>query len=190
MLSAKIATTAKVSAKARAKAPADASPAYPPPAEARTQGVEQALAAYASHAQRAYAERAVFSGLLVKHVPANDLDVVNWVHNRLPVEVLDRLLMEGVTKQEIGLVLPARTLAHRRANGEALTIEESDRAVRLARVLAQATSVFGDKIRGLAWLRQSLKRFEGRRPLDMLVSDVGSRLVEEALIQIDEGFFA
>jgi putative toxin-antitoxin system antitoxin component (TIGR02293 family) len=116
--------------------------------------------------------------------------VVNWVHNRLSVEVVDRLLMEGMTKQEVSLVLPARTLAHRRANGEALTIDESDHAVRLARVLAQAVSVFGDKIRALAWLRQSLKRFEGRTPLEMLVSDVGSRLVEEALIQIDEGFFA
>jgi putative toxin-antitoxin system antitoxin component (TIGR02293 family) len=121
--------------------------------------------------------------------------LVTWrwsklVHNRLPLSVVDRLLAEGVTKQEVGLVAPARTLAHRRANAEKLTIEESDRAVRLARVVAQTESVFGSKDKAMAWLRQPMKRFEGNTPIEMLVSDVGSRLVEEALVQIDEGFFA
>jgi putative toxin-antitoxin system antitoxin component (TIGR02293 family) len=71
-----------------------------------------------------------------------------------------------------------------------LTIDESDRAVRLARVVAQTESVFGNKDKALAWLRQPMKRFEGNTPIEMLASDVGSRMVEEALVQIDEGFFA
>ena len=118
------------------------------------------------------------------------MEVVKLVHNRLPLSVIDRLLAEGVSKQEIGLVAPARTLAHRRANAEKLTVEESDRAVRLARVVAQTESVFGNKDKAMAWLRQPMKRFEGNTPIEMLASDVGSRLVEEALVQIDEGFFA
>jgi putative toxin-antitoxin system antitoxin component (TIGR02293 family) len=118
------------------------------------------------------------------------MDVVKLVHNRLPLSVIDRLLAEGVTKQEISLVAPPRTIAHRRANEERLTIDESDRAVRLARVVAQTESVFGNKDKALAWLRQPMKRFEGNTPIEMLASDVGSRMVEEALVQIDEGFFA
>lgn len=145
---------------------------------------------YATREQRLRSERSIFSVLLAQSGPSSDMEMVNLVHNRLPLSVIDRLLAEGVTKQEIDLVAPPRTLAHRRANAERLTVEESDRAVRLARVVAQTESVFGNKNKAMAWLRQPMKRFEGHTPIEMLVTDVGSRLVEEALVQIDEGFFA
>jgi putative toxin-antitoxin system antitoxin component (TIGR02293 family) len=147
-------------------------------------------ALYTTRELRLRSERSMLSVLLAHSDPTSDMEVVKLVHNRLPLSVVDRLIAEGVTKQEIGLVAPARTLAHRRANAERLTIEESDRAVRLARVVAQTESVFGNKNKAMAWLRQPMKRFEGNTPIEMLASDVGSRLVEEALIQIDEGFFA
>ncbi len=150
----------------------------------------QNMAVYTTREQRLRSERSMFSGLLVQRASTSDMDVVKLVHNRLPVSVIDRLLAEGVTKQEINLIAPPRTLTHRRANAEPLTIEESDRAVRLARVVAQTESVFGNKDKAMGWLRQPMKRFEGRTPIEMLVSDVGSRLVEEVLVQIDEGFFA
>ncbi len=147
-------------------------------------------ALYTTRDLRLRSERSRLSVLLAQSDPTSDMEVVKLVHNRLPLSVVDRLIAEGVTKQEIGLVAPARTLAHRRANAEKLTVEESDRAVRLARVVAQTESVFGNKDKAMAWLRQPMKRFEGNTPIEMLVSDVGSRLVEEALVQIDEGFFA
>lgn len=151
---------------------------------------ESPLASYHTRSQRLGSERAMFSVLLAQDSLADDMEVVKLVHNRLPMSVIDRLLGEGVSKQEIDLVAPPRTLAHRRAKSEPLTIEESDRAVRLARVVAQAESVWGNKEKALAWLRKPLRRFEGNAPIAMLISDVGSRLVEEALVQIDEGFFA
>lgn len=161
------------------------------PRRTSAQSAKQSTAHYESDTgtQSLY-ERALFSGLLAQKLPANDLDIVNWVHNRLPLDVIDRMLDEGITKQELTLIAPQRTLAHRRTNGEALTVEESDRAVRLARVIAQAEAVLGSKEKALAWLRRTFKRFAGRTPLQMLASDVGSRMVEEALVQIDEGFFA
>jgi putative toxin-antitoxin system antitoxin component (TIGR02293 family) len=147
-------------------------------------------AIYTPRENRLRSERSLFSVLLAQSDPTSAMEVVKLVHNRLPLSVIDRLLAEGVTKQEISLVAPPRTIAHRRANEERLTIDESDRAVRLARVVAQTESVFGNKDKALAWLRQPLKRFEGNTPIEMLASDVGSRMVEEALVQIDEGFFA
>jgi putative toxin-antitoxin system antitoxin component (TIGR02293 family) len=147
-------------------------------------------ATYAPREQRLRSERSLFSVLLAQSDPTSEMEVVKLVHNRLPLSVIDRLLAEGVTKQEISLVAPPRTIAHRRANEERLTIDESDRAVRLARVVAQTESVFGNKDKAMAWLRQPMKRFEGNTPIEMLASDVGSRMVEEALVQIDEGFFA
>jgi len=152
--------------------------------------VSSPQASYTTRTQRQRTERSMFSVLLAQSDPSSDMELVKLVHNRLPLSVIDRLLAEGVTKQEIDLVAPPRTLAHRRANAERLTVEESDRAVRLARVVAQTESVFGNKDKAMAWLRQPMKRFEGHTPIEMLATDVGSRLVEEALVQIDEGFFA
>ncbi len=156
--------------------------------------VSSLQAVYSAREQRLRSERSLFSVLLAPDELtsgiSSDMDIVNLVHNRLPLSVIDRLLAEGVSKQEINLVAPQRTLAHRRANEERLTIDESDRAVRLARVVAQTESVFGNKEKAMAWLRQPMKRFEGNTPIDMLATDVGSRMVEEMLVQIDEGFFA
>lgn len=156
----------------------------------RANEVASPQAHYSTREQRLRSERSLFSVLLAQSAPASEMDVVKLVHNRLPVSVIDRLIAEGVTKREIEMVAPPRTIAHRRANAERLTVEESDRAVRLARVVAQTESVFGNKDKAMAWLRQPLKRFEGTTPIEMLATDVGSRLVEEALVQIDEGFFA
>ncbi|MDP1593865.1 MAG: DUF2384 domain-containing protein [Gallionella sp.] len=135
-------------------------------------------------------ERTTFSRLINFNGLPTDMELVQLVHNRLQITVIDRLIAAGVTKQEIGLIAPPRTLAHRRANDERLTVEESDRAVRMARVVAQTDSVFGSQEKAMSWLRHPHRRFDGRTPIEMLTTDVGSRLVEEALVQIDEGFFA
>jgi putative toxin-antitoxin system antitoxin component (TIGR02293 family) len=151
---------------------------------------EQNQAVYSIREQRVFSERSLMASLLNQPEFKNDMAMVNLIHNRLPLGVIDRLLLLGVTKQELNLVAPARTLAHRRANAEPLTIDESDRAVRLARVVAQADAVFGNQEKAMNWLRHPLNRFEGKAPIALLASDAGSRLVEEALVQIDEGFYA
>jgi putative toxin-antitoxin system antitoxin component (TIGR02293 family) len=148
------------------------------------------LATYTPHPQRLGSERSILSALLAQPEFSSDMEIVNLIHNRIPVSVVDRLIEEGVTRQEIELVAPTRTLAHRRAKAEPLTVEESDRAVRLARIISQTESVFDNKDKAMHWLRQQMLRFEGKTPIEMLATDVGSRMVEEALVQIDEGFFA
>jgi len=151
---------------------------------------EQGLAVYAVHERPVLSEHSIMVSLLDQSEFASDMAMVNLIHNRLSLDVIDRLLEQGVTRQEMNLIAPTRTLAHRRANAEPLTIEESDRAVRLARVVAQTGVVFGNREKAMSWLRHPLQRFEGKTPLEMLQTDVGSRLVEEALVQIDEGFYA
>jgi len=151
---------------------------------------EQVLAVFSVRERPVTSEHLLMASLLDQSEFASDMEMVNLIHNRLSLDVIDRLLAQGVTRLEMNLIAPARTLAHRRANAEPLTIEESDRAVRLARVVAQAEVVFGNQQKALGWLRHPRQRFEGRTPLEMLLTDVGSRLVEEALVQIDEGFYA
>jgi putative toxin-antitoxin system antitoxin component (TIGR02293 family) len=81
-------------------------------------------------------------------------------------------------------------LSHRKSRGEFLTHEESDRAVRLARVISLAEEIFGEEAKAGRWLRKPKARFSGRAPLELLRTDAGARLVEEMLLQLDYGFAA
>ena len=122
--------------------------------------------------------------------PITENDVFRIVEGRLAPSVIKRLGILGMERSEIDeVVISSRTLQHRRSRREKLTMEESDRVMRLVRVLASAESVYGSRARALAWLRREHPRLEGRTPLSLLKTDAGSRLVEELLIQIDEGMF-
>jgi putative toxin-antitoxin system antitoxin component (TIGR02293 family) len=88
------------------------------------------------------------------------------------------------------VVIPARTLKHRRDRKEPLNLDESDKFARLVRVYAFAVKVFADKERGFRWLTKPKHRFAGRTPIQMLRTELGGRMVEEMLVQIDEGIFA
>jgi putative toxin-antitoxin system antitoxin component (TIGR02293 family) len=113
------------------------------------------------------------------------------VERGLPLSALQTLLRHGVLKHELfDTVISERTLRHRTLTGGNLTTAESDKAVRLARVLGQAERVFGSPEKALLWMRQAMHRFGGRTPMQMVSTEAGARLVEEMLIQIDEGIFA
>ena len=89
---------------------------------------------------------------------------------------------------EVGeaLRVPARTLARRRHAGR-LTVEESDRLVRLGRIAALAEQVLGDRERELRWLRQPNRALGQRVPLRHLDTDLGVREVEAVLLRLEHG---
>lgn len=121
----------------------------------------------------------------------SDQDLVRLVEERLATGAIAGLRQSGLTDDEIySLVVPRRTLTHRRTRSEPLSREESDRAVRLARIAALAEQVFGDTERGWRWLRASKRQFHGRSPLQLTATEAGARLVEELLYRIDEGMAA
>ena len=62
------------------------------------------------------------------------------------VGILDELAMHGFSENELfELIVPRRTLARRRQAGGKLSPDESDRAVRLARLTEMAERIFGDE---------------------------------------------
>jgi putative toxin-antitoxin system antitoxin component (TIGR02293 family) len=120
--------------------------------------------------------------------PATESDILRVVEERLAPAVIKRLAELGLERAEIDeVVIPARTLQHRRSRRERLTVEESDRVLRVIRALSSAETVYGGRERALAWMRRGNARLDGRSPLSLLKTDTGSRMVEELLIQIDEG---
>jgi putative toxin-antitoxin system antitoxin component (TIGR02293 family) len=131
-----------------------------------------------------------FEDLLGKQT-RSEQDLVRLVESGLPLAVLNRLMQRGLSKAELfDVIIPARTLKHRKSKRQPLSKEESERVVRTIRIMATANAVLGDDNSALAWLRSPKKRFEGRAPIQMLATEPGGRLVEEMLIQIDEGMFA
>jgi putative toxin-antitoxin system antitoxin component (TIGR02293 family) len=93
-------------------------------------------------------------------------------------------------KDLLDVVIPPRTLKHRRQRGEPLSMDESDRLARVARLYQLAVRVFGNPEKARKWLSRPKHRFEERTPLAMMRTDQGGRGVEEMLYQIDEGVFA
>ena len=121
----------------------------------------------------------------------SDRDLARLVDERLPLASVESLSHHGISDEEIySFILPRRTLVHRKTRRESLTHEESDRAVRIARITSLAEEVFADDARASRWLRKPKVRFEDRSPLEMLRTEAGARLVEEMLLQLDYGFAA
>ncbi len=121
----------------------------------------------------------------------SEQNVVRLVENGLPTKVISHLIDRGLTRSEVfDTIIPLRTWKHRKSRREAMSREESERAVRTAKILARAQAVMGDEESALDWLRTPKRRFEGRTPLRMLSTEAGGRLVEQMLIQIDQGMFA
>jgi putative toxin-antitoxin system antitoxin component (TIGR02293 family) len=87
------------------------------------------------------------------------------------------------------VVIPARTLAHRRSRKESLSIDESDKFARVVRTYDHTLRVFGTVEKAVRFLRTPKARFEGRSPLEMLRTEVGGSLVDQMLWQIADGVF-
>ena len=121
----------------------------------------------------------------------SDSDLARLVEERLPLLSIESLTSHGLSDEEIyTYIVPRRTLVHRKSKREPLTHDESDRAVRIARITSLAEEVFGDDAKAGRWLRKIKERFDGRTPLEVSRTEAGARLVEEMLLQLDYGIFA
>ena len=113
------------------------------------------------------------------------------VERGIPLSALEKFSdYSGISMKELlEVVIPLRTLKHRRERKEPLNIDESDRLARVARVYELGIRVFGNPDKARNWLTKPKPRFDDRSPLTLLKSDAGGSRIEEALIQIDEGMF-
>ena len=110
------------------------------------------------------------------------------VRKRLPLTALQGLSKAGISDQEIEqFVIPQRTRRHRAEKKQPLTIEESDRAVRLLRVQTLAEDTFGNVDKANAWLRRPLSELHGEAPLAAAQTEAGARVIETILGKIAWG---
>jgi putative toxin-antitoxin system antitoxin component (TIGR02293 family) len=119
---------------------------------------------------------------------ASEADLARVVAGRIPLRALTYFTRSGFSEQEVAeYVIPPRTRRHRKVRREPLTVDESDRLVRLTRIQTMAEDVFADRDKANRWLRQSLGILDGRSPLEVARTDSGARLIEQILAKIDWG---
>jgi len=123
----------------------------------------------------------------------SDSELTHLTREGLPVKSLTLLADEfSVERKTVARVvgISDRTLSRRIAKGERLSAEESDRTVRMARVLASATETFGSKEKAVRWMQTPNRVLEGQTPLSLLDTDAGVRSVETVIGRIEWGLYS
>ena len=88
------------------------------------------------------------------------------------------------------LQIPRRTLTRRKRAGRFPT-DESERLLRLSRVLDAAVELFeGDRNRAVKWLRSPNRALNGEAPLDMAKTEIGAHEVENLIGRLEYGVFS
>jgi putative toxin-antitoxin system antitoxin component (TIGR02293 family) len=122
----------------------------------------------------------------------SEADFVKVVERGVPIGALAELTrQEALSPEDVDrLIIPRRTLAHRKARAEPLNRVESERAVRVASLAALAEETFANREKAQTWLRRPTSTLGGRRPIDLLDSEPGARVVEQLLYRIGHGVAA
>ena len=132
--------------------------------------------------------RSLIRDLLRQSNPGDDA-IIGAVRRGLPSSALEELLGAGLTEGEIAGVIgfSVRTLHRKRDRAVRLDVAEGDRAVRLARTLADADRYIGDRGRALRWLRSKVWTLGDRTPLELLSTEAGTEMIRQALATIAYG---
>jgi putative toxin-antitoxin system antitoxin component (TIGR02293 family) len=122
----------------------------------------------------------------------SEADFVKVLERGVPVGALAELTrQEALSADDVDrLIIPRRTLAHRKAKDQPLSRIESERAVRVASLTALAEETFANKAKAHTWLRRPTSALGGKRPIDLLDSEPGARVVEQLLYRIGHGIAA
>jgi len=120
-------------------------------------------------------------------------DLVAQVRTGLPASTVDTLASAlSMHRTEVAkqLNIPARTLSRRLATKSRLTHDESDRTLRMAKIVAHAQEVLGAEDKAARWIAAPNRALGGQRPFDLLDTELGVRRVEEILFSIAYGMYS
>jgi putative toxin-antitoxin system antitoxin component (TIGR02293 family) len=122
------------------------------------------------------------------------LEAHDKIKRGLPAGALRHLLShlvvinQGASLAVLGISL--RTLQRQKGMlAKPLSADQSARTWKFADVLAKATEVFGSQKDAEQWLEQPAIGLEQRRPIDLLKTPAGTKLVETFLERIDYGVY-
>lgn len=123
------------------------------------------------------------------------MEIYRAVRNGFPLQsVLDMIENSEVYKQRgvLSKIVGAsdRTLARRlKTPNEALTAEQSTRALNYAEVLEKAADVLGSRELAEQWMVKPARGLDGEVPIDLISNSVGYELVTDFLTRIEYGVY-
>lgn len=123
-------------------------------------------------------------------------DVHEALSQGLPRAALRHLIAHELAHCSQSLLAPAlgmsvRTLQRFKvASDRPLNKEQSGRMWVLAEILAKAGEVFGSEDAAVEWLGRPAVGLDRRRPIDLLATPAGVRLIEEFLGRLEYGVYA
>lgn len=120
-------------------------------------------------------------------------DLAEQVRFGLPASTVERIastLSLHRSKVAERLNIPSRTLSRRMATKSRLTHDESDRAMRMAQVVALAKEVLGSDEKASHWMSNPNRALGGKKPFDQLDTEPGVRSVEQVLFAIAYGMYS
>ena len=121
----------------------------------------------------------------------SELDEVKLQQKGVSFTVVEVMIKDTGLASELDWIIKPRTLNHRKAKGqELLTSQETGRWLRASKVILLAEEVFGNSDKAKAWLHKSRKSFDGQTAMNIMSTEAGAQMVEDALNQIDSGYFA
>lgn len=122
----------------------------------------------------------------------SELDFAAAVEGGLTYQSLEHVYSSEdlLPSEAYQLVGSRRTLMRKKKEGARLSAAESDRLARVVRIIARAGEALGDPAKARRWLRKENRALEGQRPLDLLGTDAGTRVVERVLGRIEYGVYS
>ena len=129
---------------------------------------------------------------VLRRAVRSELDLAQAIDQGLSIQALEHVLESADldASEAYELVGSRRTLMRKKKMRANLSANESDRLARVVRMLGRAEEALADRDKAHRWLRKPNRALGGRRPLELLSSDVGSRMVERVLGRIEHGIYS
>jgi putative toxin-antitoxin system antitoxin component (TIGR02293 family) len=121
-------------------------------------------------------------------------EMIARVHHGIPVVVLDEAANYlHVTKGDLMGILsvkPSSLSTWANKGNKVLPQQESDRIARMARVTGAIEQMIGSEEDAVEWLNTPVPALGSQRPISLLGSDAGAKLVEDTLFRALAGVYA
>jgi putative toxin-antitoxin system antitoxin component (TIGR02293 family) len=132
---------------------------------------------------------------VIRHKLKTRLDAHDVILQGLPNECVFLLLealpvLRGNALLERAIGMSLRTFQRKKtAPAKPLSREQSGRTWKFAELLAKAIEIFGSKQEAEEWLQRPAMGLDDRRPIELLETPAGVKLVEDFLTRLEYGVY-
>ena len=118
------------------------------------------------------------------------LEQIETIRTGIATQMFDQLAAAvGVGKEALARTLNINPQTLRKRKSRVLSPSEAEKSLRVARVFAMATEVLGSEDKARRWLNDEIPALSGKRPLDLLDTDLGAAQVTNLLQAIKWGVY-